>query len=129
MPALKPAPQKWWVINVPVGHATPYTVIQAPAKPELYAAGPFPTQAKAQEWITSKEQKFPQLPNPLSGIGAVGHWVGLAVEHLADGAMWRSLGWLLLGMILVIAGVYLWFRTSASYEQLQSAVLGTVKAL
>ena len=27
---------------------------------------------------------------------------------MTDGKLWRSLGWLLLGIILIMAGVYLW---------------------
>lgn len=122
---------KWWVIGTQgESRVTPYQAIESAKKPAGSVAGPFATKAEADSWIAKQEGKFPiSIPNPLSGIGAVGHWIGLAVEHLSDGAMWRSLGWLALGAFLVIAGIYLWFRTSSTYKGIESAVVGTAKAL
>jgi len=45
------------------------------------------------------------LPNPLAGIAGAFEAFFSAVT---DGKLWRSLGWLLLGIILIMAGVYLW---------------------
>ena len=44
------------------------------------------------------------VPAPLSGITTVieGIWAGLT-----DGKLWRSLGWLLLGVILILMGSWL----------------------
>jgi hypothetical protein len=122
---------KWWVISTGgETRVTPFEVLESAKKPAGSVAGPFGTKAEAQGWITAKEKKFPiDVPNPLSGIGAVAHWIGTVVEHLTDGAMWRSLGWMGLGAALVMAGIYLWFRTSSTYKGLESAVVGTAKAL
>ncbi len=121
----------WWVISTGgESRVTPFEVVESASKPAGSVAGPFPTKTAAQAWITAREQKFPvDIPNPLSGIGAVGHWIGTIVEHLTDTAMWRSLGWMALGIMLIASGIYLWFRTSATYKGLESAVIGTAKAL
>ena len=44
------------------------------------------------------------VPAPLSGITTVieGIWAGLT-----DGKLWRSLGWLLLGIVLILMGAWL----------------------
>jgi hypothetical protein len=133
----------WYVINgaPPTGPGgigsgiLDYTVAQKPFPAgATEVSGPYRTRAEAEAGLArdkARAQSFkgPDIPNPLSGIGAVGHWIGLAVKHLTDGAMWRSIGWLLLGMILVIAGVYLWFRTSNAYKSLESSVTGIAKTL
>lgn len=129
------APEKWWIVALPA-RPTAQEVIASPSKPGapqwLYISGPYPTKAKAQAALTKKNKPpdLPGIPNPLSGlsdIGKVGHWLGDIVLHIVDGAMWRSIGWLLLGAVLVFAGIYLWFRTSATYDELQSAIIGVVK--
>ena len=44
------------------------------------------------------------VPAPLSGITTVieGIWAGIT-----DGKFWRSLGWLLLGIVLILMGAWL----------------------
>ena len=130
------APERWWIVAHPE-RPTAATVISSagrPGGPEwIVVAGPFPTKAAAQASLTQRD-KPPTIPlpnpfKPLTDLGKVGHWIGDVVLHLTDGAMWRSLGWLLLGAFLVIAGIYLWFRTSGTYKDLESAALGAVKAL
>lgn len=51
------------------------------------------------------------VPAPLSGITTVieGIWAGLT-----DGKLWRSLGWLILGIVLMLLGVGWWIGPSAS---------------
>lgn len=51
--------------------------------------------------------------NALSGFGTTGGAIRGALQILADGTMWRSLGWLLLGIALMVSGVALWLRQSA----------------
>lgn len=129
------AAERWWV-GIRKG-ADQGTVIESPSKPSGYQTvlGPFPTRAAAEPFASKPAplpkggSATPPIPNPLSGIGAVAHWLGKAVLDITDAAMWRSLGWLALGALLVIAGIYLWFRTSSTYKGLESAVLGTAKAL
>lgn len=125
------ARERWWV-GIKKG-ADRGTVIESPSKPTGYQTvlGPFPSKAAAEKFAQPPTTipKTPSFPNPLSDLGKVAHWLGDAVLHATDGAMWRSLGWLALGAFLVIAGIYLWFRTSQSYQDIQSAVVGTAKAL
>lgn len=48
-----------------------------------------------------------QLPSPMAGIAGALE----AFYHAAtDGKMWRSLGWLILGLVLFLVGVALWLR-------------------
>lgn len=131
-------PERWWVtLTTGAKAGGRYTAVSSPTRPKgstgtQVVAGPFPDKAAADTWISDQTKihvpKVP-IPNPLSGIGAVAHWLGDAVLHIFDPPMWRSLGWLALGAFLVIAGIYLWFRTSSTYKGLESAVLGTAKAL
>lgn len=125
-------PEKWWV-GIKAGSAQA-TVIASPRKPAGYQTvlGPFPTKAAAERFAKKPSplpkggSASPPVPNPLSGIGAVGHWIGKAVLDVTDLAMWRSLGWLALGAFLVFAGIYLWFRTSATYGRLEAQTIGLV---
>jgi len=55
------------------------------------------------------------LPNPLAGIAGAAEAFFTAVT---DGKLWRSLGWVLLGIILVMAGVYLWIVPPAANKAL-----------
>ena len=52
------------------------------------------------------------IANMTSGasIFALGHWVCTFVAHLSDLHMWISLGWLALGILLVMAGITYWAR-------------------
>lgn len=50
------------------------------------------------------------IQNPLSGLAAIGAALAKLVGYLSDLAMWKSLGWLLLGAILILAGVLLWLK-------------------
>jgi hypothetical protein len=127
----------WWVVDDPSvrqepGHPNSQVINQA-AKPQghEFVYGPYKTKAEADARLKEIRSPItpPSIPNPLSGIGAVGHWIGDIVEHLTDTAMWRSLGWMWLGIMLVVTGIYLWFRTSSTYKGLESAVVGTAKAL
>ena len=140
------APEKWWVIKrvTSARSGQQLEAVESPTRPPTTSqsttvAGPLPSKAAAEKWIAATEAgpvkvklpdiDLPHIPNPLSGIGAVGHWLGEAVLHIIDAPMWRSLGWIVLGALLVIAGIYLWFRTSATYKDLESSITGAVKAL
>lgn len=52
------------------------------------------------------------IPNPLSGLAAIGTALAKVVGYLGDVAMWKSLGWLLLGAIMIVLGISLWLRRS-----------------
>jgi len=47
---------------------------------------------------------FSSIQNALSGF----------YDKLTDGKMWRSLGWLLLGIVIMLLGVLLWIGPSAA---------------
>jgi hypothetical protein len=50
------------------------------------------------------------LPNPLSGLAAIAAALAKLVGYLSDLALWKSIGWLILGAVLILAGVLLWLR-------------------
>ena len=64
----------------------------------------------------------------LGGLTEIGHWLGVAVTDLTDIHMYISLGWLFLGFLLLLLGLYWWIRTSKGYKTLQSNVTTTAAA-
>lgn len=112
-----PLPQSWWVLQASVAaRGQPaFTAVESPTRPKdtgvsRVVAGPFKTKAEAQAWIAA-QTAGPSLPNPLAFLGwiqEIGHWIGVAVAYVTDGAMWRSIGWIVLGGILALAGILLW---------------------
>lgn len=56
------------------------------------------------------------VPDPLSGMLApLGHLaaaVDAIYQQLTKGSMWRSLGWLALGGILIVLGIVWWAKTA-----------------
>lgn len=103
--------------------------------------GPYPTQDAAfKAEITSGPAGAPQrigtvpgapsyAPPNFSWLGVLGHWVGDFVLHLTDAHMWISLGWLLLGILLIVLGGYLIVRLSEPYAKAQSAITSTAGKL
>jgi hypothetical protein len=53
----------------------------------------------------------PEAQSAIQGAGFFGFVEGL-LTALTDPGMWVSLGWLLLGIILIIAGVRMWMGKS-----------------
>jgi hypothetical protein len=124
---MAPKPQ-WWVTwqNLPDGTAARKSALiwgpqaKAPAqRAGWFEAGPFPTAAAAQAYKnaigTGSVLPPPGTPivgsvqapaNPFAGLIEIGHWIGKLVTALTDPHMWISLGWLLLGLILVIFAVW-----------------------
>jgi hypothetical protein len=87
--------------------------------------GPYPTRAAAQAAGQSVSQPFgPQpptglpggIPNPFGFLAAlgwiqeIGHWAGILVSALTDVHTYISVGWLLLGFVLVVTGFIWWQR-------------------
>lgn len=126
----------WYVVEEPwpTAHPTglkrfPY---EAPSKSALpmnfsYISGPYRDKTEAQAAVNKgvsapggpvtggtqppqSQAGVPNLPNPLSGIERVGAVLESFYKALTDGKMWRSVGWLLLGIALVIAGLFLWLK-------------------
>lgn len=50
------------------------------------------------------------LAGIFSGLTEIGHYFGVFVANITDVHMWISLGWLLLGLILVALGINLWLK-------------------
>lgn len=56
---------------------------------------------------------FDKLMSPvsaLSGVDKLAGTIGAVARALFDGKMWRSLGWLLLGLVFIWMGVLLLLR-------------------
>jgi len=99
----------WHELNIPAGD----TFAQAAAYVAKTSPGtPAPTQSASQgaKNVTASYAaqatggSFSSVQNALSGF----------YDKVTDGKMWRSLGWLLLGIALMIAGVALWIGPSAA---------------
>ena len=52
--------------------------------------------------------------NAVGGVNGLGQAVTAAWTNLRDYKMWRSLGWLLLGIVLMFLGVAWWIGPSAA---------------
>jgi hypothetical protein len=128
---MAPPPDYYWVTWTRTGDETAArksALIWGPQPdppPQLsdkFLAGPFRTKqaAQAYEDAIGKNTLIPppgtpvvgnvQVPNPLSGLAAIGAALAKAVGYLSDLSMWRSLGWLLLGAVLIILGIVLWLK-------------------
>jgi hypothetical protein len=92
--------------------------------------GPFTSKADAQKAFQAGPQDASIAPGisvgpggdfkgPLSGIGDAAHAIAAlagvfkgVADALTDGKLWRSVGWLLLGVVLIFLGVRLWYGSS-----------------
>lgn len=80
--------------------------------------GPYATEADANAAIPGIEQSNPApgalsqagIPNPIAGLEAVARIIGDIGRAVTDGKMWRSLGWILLGVIVFGFGLVLWLK-------------------
>lgn len=76
----------------------------------------FATEAEAQAY--SQAQGATPTPDttvnagPFSGLSDIGAVFGALGNGVADGKMWRSLGWLIGGLILMLVGIALWVKGS-----------------
>lgn len=70
-------------------------------------------------------QAIPKIP-VLSGIDELGAVAESFYDVITDGKMWRSLGWIVLGIVLIVAGLYFWVRTSGAYVSAEHAIEGVV---
>ena len=52
--------------------------------------------------------------NAVGGASGLAQTVGAIWTNLRDGKMWRSLGWLLLGIVLMLLGVLWWIGPSSA---------------
>ncbi len=58
--------------------------------------------------------------NPLSGIERLAAVIEAFFKVLTNFKMWRSLGWLVLGLILMLAGILLWLKIPQKAAQVGS---------
>lgn len=126
------APEQWWVIAyLPLGSPWTYKVFQGSktqAQAEARLAvngkllGPYPSKADA-EAATKKQLSNPNAKPVITipgqgALGAIGHWIGEAVAHVLDAPMWRSIGWIALGIVLMTLGIFLWLGKAGQVEPL-----------
>lgn len=100
--------------------------------------GPFSSQAEAQSaqvdnsggsgivpgiigGLSGNPAAGLSVPNPFAGIAdtahaiaAIGAFLDDVWKALTDGKMWRSIGWLLLGVLVMLGAVAWWIGPSAS---------------
>lgn len=70
-----------------------------------------------------------QVAGPVANAGPIGGAITLAEgiwAQLTDGRMWRSLGWLILGVILMLVGVLWWIGPSAARRSPAGIAAGAV---
>lgn len=78
--------------------------------------GPYNTEAEANAALPGIQAKTPapgavqQAVAPIAGLEALAHIIGDIGRAVVDGKMWRSLGWLLLGVIVFGFGLVLWLK-------------------
>lgn len=123
---------RYWVILNLESHVAPTGFIvqsatRPQAKPGQVVEGPFDTRAQAEASLHGPVGPGPppvKLPNPLSWLGGIAHWLGDAILHITDVHMWISLGWLLLGALLLIWGILLWARIPQRAAKAGAAAAG-----
>lgn len=122
----------WWVEEANIGASSPtYQVVQGATKPNpnliltangttVKVTGPFSTKAAAEATIPAGANTGPGgptapgvNPSPTAVFSSIQNALSAFYDKLTDGKMWRSLGWLLLGVALMLLGVVLWIGPSA----------------
>jgi hypothetical protein len=86
----------------------------------------FSTGEKAGEKTGEKINSVTGLPDSSGAISALGDTLSFSKAvwlNLSDYRMWRSLGWLVLGVILMIIGFVVWNR-----KAIESIGAGAAKA-
>ena len=120
----------WYAVKIPVPRTGRTEIIYVQAKNREVAGdidpgavvlgGPYPSPGDAQRaapqgssgstksatGVAPTENALPQpLPNPLDALAEIGHWIGAFVTDITDVYMWISLGWIFLGLLLLIVGL------------------------
>jgi uncharacterized BrkB/YihY/UPF0761 family membrane protein len=76
------------------------------------AATPASNVAAAAGAASAVPGAFSSIQNALSGF----------YDVLTNGKMWRSLGWLVLGILFIVAGLGLWFKGDIPVGDIVSAI-------
>ena len=110
---------QWWIVWDTTGKFNSIAnIVSSPTKPlatpgEL-VQGPFGSKEAAQAAASATGGPAGTPPvagfTPGVGLGAISHWIGVFVEGITNVHMWISIGWLLLGVSLVLIGIALWLR-------------------
>lgn len=124
----------------PMNEAPVCGAIQSGGKTYPECTGPYTSQAAAQAFIKAHPNGpppessigigFPSIPNPfafLAWLQEIGHFIGLAVAYITDGPMWRSIGWIALGFLLLLSGVIQWVLKGTDVKSV--AELGALLAV
>lgn len=89
----------------------------------------FLSRKAAGDFFKSQKDLFNgNLPSPLHGLDSIGASIEAFYDVITDGKLWRSVAWIILGALLLYAGIYLWFRGSNLYKSLEGEVTTAVKA-
>lgn len=79
----------------------------------------FTSQSAAQAW--AQEQQTFLGSGGIPVFSSIEHALSAFYDVLTNGKMWRSLGWLILGVLLMVAGIALFLR-----KQIGSTIAGTL---
>jgi hypothetical protein len=93
------------------------------AQAEAYAKQAYP-KAFAN-WQAAQKQSIPQQLQQntgLAGIGEIGAVLKAFLTDITDLAFWRSLGWLILGLVLLGAGLSIWLKIPQTAGRAAAAV-------
>lgn len=60
--------------------------------------------------LAAAAPSIPSIPDPLTGIAGA---LEAFYQAVTDGKTWRSLGWIILGIVLMLVGVFLWIGPGA----------------
>lgn len=134
----------WWVTYTSVSpheggtlDAQAVESAKKPTKPpsplEVFGqppTGPYPDKAAAEKVATAYNKSHldtiptPSIPNPLSALGQIAAAIRAFFDAITDAAMWRSIGWIFLGMWMIWVGIMLWLRVPQKMGQAALAVGG-----
>ena len=131
---------RWYVVTIRRSPQTPFTV-EVMQKPFPSGSGitvmidhtggvsgaGYPTQAAAEAAARGyKSQLVPGIQSSALGIGGITSVLSAFYTNLTDGKMWRSVGWLALGIVFLVTGLYLWMKNSGMMPKINA---GDVAAL
>lgn len=74
---------------------------------EAGALGPFSKIAES----SAAQTNFNPLTSVAEALAGVGGGIAAFYHAITDGKMWRSLGWLVMGAVLIGLALFLWFKS------------------
>ena len=73
--------------------------------------------------VQSIEDIFQGPRDVVTAAESTVHFYEAIWAELTDGRMWRSLGWLLLGLVLIVLGTAAWLRQQANPASIARQVM------